>query len=156
MIVSLLIVVLLVPDVTKFNAGPISFERETKIVNLQEGDDCQIITFTKFILLETTLKRGDDLIIKYEICNPNNDPIVVGLGMSIRPTDQVYREIIDTTNDVLVPLTPGIDQYERKFHILEDSEPGVYDLALAIWPSDAGKEDKIHNTKWMKQKFIVK
>ena len=144
------------PNVTKFSAGSISFESEgSGVINFEEGNSCKIITLIGFEIVKTNVKHGEYLIVKYEICNPNNAPTVVGLGMSVRPDSWFYGEMTDPDNDDLVLLKPGIEKYERKFYIQENSELGVYDLALAIWSSEPGKHDKIHNTKWLKQKFIV-
>lgn len=81
-----------------------------------------------------TVLPGGQLTLQYEITNPTDEPISVGLGASIRPTgsgQEGWR--YDQGHDEYEAVAPGTATYERSFDIAPDAEPGSYDVAWGLW-----------------------
>jgi len=156
-LIALLIVVFFGSDITRLQISPGELTVEQNVSNEQPPPNCDILTITNITLPPTKVKRGDNIEITYDICNPDSTKAVV-LGMSIRPTEWTGdMEIIDSKNDIEVLLNPGNGKYKRTFEISEETEKGIYDVSLAIWNGIPGNPSsfQIHHTDWLENVLVV-
>ena len=76
---------------------------------------------------------GQQLEIYYDIYNPNNFEIMVGVGCSIKKDDS-GDWLSDPSNDEYVVI-PAYNSYYgiRQFVVPSDAESGSYDVACGLW-----------------------
>lgn len=102
----------------------------------------------------TTVEPGGSFYGYYTIHNPNSVSVSVMLGLSIMGPGS--GEISDPDRDRFVNLSPGTNEYSRKFEVPAYLEEGEYDVALAIWdehPDDGGT--RLGWSGWMEDELTV-
>lgn len=95
----------------------------------------------------SSLYPGESFTGYYTIYNPNSVYVTAGLGMSIRPSG-TYGEIVDTSNDITVSVSPGSNTYSRNFRVPSSASTGSYDIAMAIWDGYPGSGSQIASSGW--------
>ena len=83
--------------------------------------------------LDGAVSRGGTITAGVRVHNPNARPAVVGLGMSLVPTDG-RPMFSDTANDIVhATVPPGDSTLERRFVVPAGTPPGRYGAWLALY-----------------------
>lgn len=94
-----------------------------------------------------SIRRGDTFEAIYEIENPNNFEVEVGLGCSIENADS--NRIDDPANDINVVLMGGeTKEFSRTFNVPEATTIGAYDVLFGLWETDSAVGQ---NSNWIQQ-----
>jgi len=175
MITMLTIVLVLAPDVTDFSLNKDGFEFKRPLIKAGEPPmvtpspkhvPCNIVSLLEIKIEPVKVKPGETVKAQYVICNPDRVSTIVGLGMSIQKYVRMgdknidhteIQEIIDTENDDLVYLVDGIATYERLFKVSEDAEPGIYNIAMAVWEDVPGTPNRLQfgSSGWVPKQLQV-
>ncbi|GAG14521.1 unnamed protein product, partial [marine sediment metagenome] len=76
-------------------------------------------------------KTGDTITFTYIISNANLTPRSVGLQASIRLPSGSFLD--DTTNDLIVSVSPGISTISRTYNVPTTATPGNYEVCWGLW-----------------------
>jgi hypothetical protein len=112
---------------TRYPGNP---KNEIKSIRLYHGSLIQIADQS---ISPTITKPGDELTFVYNINNPyTNKSPKIRLGAQIRTNNPQGEWIDDVSNDKVVELAFGANDYSRIFKLSSDLEPGFYDARWVI------------------------
>lgn len=96
----------------------------------------QSIALAKAKVSDEIASPGQFVTIFYDISNPNQEPVQVGLDLILKNTD-TGETIYDEKNYVIVSAHYNVNQYVRYFSIPMNATLGKYDVEFSIRPATA-------------------
>jgi len=108
---------------------PDSPEKEVKKIRLYHGP---VIQITDQSIFPTIAKAGDELTFVYNINNPLDEVPKIRLGAQIRTNNPQGEWIDDVSNDKVVDLVSGVNDYSRLFKLPLDLKLGFYDARWVL------------------------